>query len=121
MIDMVAYAEFPFDDSADSRTGPKVGRVAGFLRATQQQAAQLATIGNIQFVRPSGRLPSFQRPASSLAVARLPAANRTAIHTKLPSDIYGGHAPFKQRDGAQTTLFEMLWASSGSHAQSLGL
>ena len=121
MIDMVADAKFSLDDSADSRASPKIRSVAGFLRATQQQAAQPTPIGNIQFIRPAGCLPSLQRTAPSLTVARLPAANRTAIYTKLPGDIYGSHAPSKQRDGAQAALFEMLWASSGSHARSLGL
>lgn len=121
MIDMVADAKFSLDDSTDSWAGPKVSGVAGFLRAAQQQATQLAAIGKIQFVRSPGRLPGLQRPAPSRAIARLPAANRTAIHTKLSGDIDRGHAPVKQRDGAQTALFEMLWASSGSHAQRIGL
>lgn len=121
MIDMVADAKFSLDDSSDAWASPEVGGIAGFLRAAQQQAAQPTAIADIQFVRPAGRLPGFQRLASPLAIARLPPANRTAIDTKLPGDIYRGHAPIKQRDGAQTALFEMLWASSGSHAQSLGL
>ncbi len=121
MIDMITNAKFSFDHAANARTGPKIGRVPGLLSSPQQQSTQPAAIGEVQFIRPAGRLPGFQRPASSLAVARIPAAHRPAIDTKLPSDIHGCYAPFKQRDGAQTAVLEILWASSRSHAQRIGL
>jgi hypothetical protein len=121
MIDMVVDAKFSFNDSAHARTSPKIGRVASFVRSTQQQRTQAAAIGYIEFDRPARSRSSFQGAFPALTISRFPAANGPAIDTQLPGDIYGGDAPLKQRDGAPTSLFEMLRASMGSHAQSIGL
>lgn len=115
MIDVIVHVQPLRNDLSHARTGPQIGVKARGLCALEQQRLQPALVFGRQLRWPSRGRPGVHSGLTPASRRRLPASHAAAIHADSPRHFHRQQSITQQRQRAQASSLQFLWASRRSH------